>query len=377
MPELLERKRYSSDLDDAEWGLIEPLLPPLIEKGWGAPCRWHRRDVVDAIIYVIKTGCPWRDLPGDFPPWNTVWKWFCRWRKDGTWARAHDALRAQTRVAAGRDAEPSLALLDSQTVKGTEYTTPQRPPPAVDAAAVLAALTAPDDPAAAGVTAEQIATAVLGPHHGVPAEHVPAVVAAAIVGVGEAPARPFPKARDRVGYDGGKKVKGRKRHLLVDTQGLVQSVVVHGADVHDSVGAALVLARRVGSMERLQKILADMAYQGPPHPVGLRAVGRDAGDRRADPRVAGTLPPTQSLFRTADRDRRDSRPCGDDPTHAATNRSSRARDVARDDRVRAGGVKVRDACLNLRFHSLLDARSLQRTPLRSSRASSASASTTL
>jgi transposase len=208
MPELLERKRYSSDLDDAEWGLIEPLLPPLIEKGWGAPCRWHRRDVVDAIIYVIKTGCPWRDLPGDFPPWNTVWKWFCRWRKDGTWARAHDALRAQTRVAAGRDAEPSLALLDSQTVKGTEYTTPQRPPPAVDAAAVLAALTAPDDPAAAGVTAEQIATAVLGPHHGVPAEHVPAVVAAAIVGVGEGAGAAVPKSAGPGGVRRGKEGQG-------------------------------------------------------------------------------------------------------------------------------------------------------------------------
>lgn len=73
MPELVTRKRYSSDLDDAEWALIEPLLPPLIAKGWGAPCLWHRRDVVDAIFYMLKTGRPWRDLPGDFPPWNTVW----------------------------------------------------------------------------------------------------------------------------------------------------------------------------------------------------------------------------------------------------------------------------------------------------------------
>jgi putative transposase len=263
MTELLTRKHYSSDLDDAEWTLIEPLLPPLIEKGWGAPCRWHRRDVIDAIFYVLKTGCPWRDLPGDFPPWNTVWKWFQRWRKDGTWVTVHDTLRAKTREAAQRDAEPSMVLIDSQTVKGTEYSTPQRAPAVVDAAAVFAALTTPDDPAAAGVTVEQIAEAVLGPNHGVPAEHVPAVVAAAILGVGEASARPFPKARVRVGYDGGKKVKGRKRHLLVDTQGLVQSVVVHGADAHDSVGAVLVLARRVGSARRLEKILADMAYQGP------------------------------------------------------------------------------------------------------------------
>jgi len=263
MPELLTRKHYPSDLDDAEWALIEPLLPPLIEKGWGAACRWHRRDVVDAIFYVLKTGCPWRDLPGDFPQWNSVWKWFRLWRLDGTWVRVHDTLREQTRAAAGRDREPSLAIIDSQSVKGTEYTTSQQAPADIDTAAILAALTTPGDPAAAGVTVEQIADAVLGPHHGVPAEQVPAVVAAAILGVGEAPARPFPKARDRAGYDGGKKVKGRKRHLLVDTQGLVQSVVVHGADVHDSVGAALVLARRVGSAKRLEKVLADMAYQGP------------------------------------------------------------------------------------------------------------------
>lgn len=263
MPELLKRKRYPSDLDDAEWALIEPLIPPLIEKGWGAPCRWHRRDVVDAIFYVLKTGCPWRDLPGDFPSWNTVWKCFRRWRLDGTWARVHDPLREQTRVAEGRNAEPSMGLIDSQTVKGTEYTTSQRAPAVVDTAAILAALTTPDDPAAAGVTIEQIADAVLGPNHHVPADQVPAVVAAAIVGVGEAPARPFPKARDQAGYDGGKKVKGRKRHLMVDTQGLVHSVVVHGADVHDSVGAVLVLARCVRSAPRLAKILADMAYQGP------------------------------------------------------------------------------------------------------------------
>lgn len=263
MPELLKRKRYSSDLDDAEWAVLEPLIPPLIEKGWGAASRWHRRDIVDAIFYVLKTGCSWRDLPGDFPPWNTVWKWFRRWRRDGTWGRVHDPLREQTRVAEGRQAEPSLGLIDSQSVKATEYTTPQRTPAAVDVAAVVAALTTPDAPAAAGVTVEQIAEAVLGPHHGVPAEQVPAVVAATIMGVGEAPARPFPKARDRVGYDAGKKVKGRKRHLLVDTQGLVQSVVVHGADVPDAVGAALVLARRVGSAPRLAKILADMAYRGP------------------------------------------------------------------------------------------------------------------
>ena len=192
MPELLDRKRYASDLDDSEWKLLEPLLPPLIDKGWGARCRWHQRDVVDGIFYVLKTGCTWRSLPGDLRDWNSVWKWFRRWRKDGTWARVHDALRARTRVAAGRDVEPSMALLDSQSVKGTEYTTSQQAAPVVDPAAVVAALLESGDPMAASMTPEQIVTAVLGPEHGVPAEHVPAVVVAAILGVGEAPARPFP-----------------------------------------------------------------------------------------------------------------------------------------------------------------------------------------
>ena len=261
MPELLDRKRYSSDLDDAEWSLIEPLIPPLIDKGWGASARWHCRDVLDAIFYVLKTGCSWRDLPGDFPDWNSVWKWFRRWRKDGTWTRIHDALRRDVRVAEGHDPEPSAAILDSQSIKGTEYTTSQQVESVPDRDAIVTALMNPE--AAPDVTPEQIATAILGPDHQVPPTQVPAVVAAAILGVGEAPARPFPKARDVAGFNGDKKIKGRKRHLLVDTLGLVQSVVVHGADVADSVGASLVVARRVGTLPRLQKIWADLGYQGP------------------------------------------------------------------------------------------------------------------
>ena len=104
----------------------------------------------------------------------------------------HDPLREQTQVAEGRQAEPSLGLIDSQSVKATEYSTLQRAPAVVDAAAVVAT---PDAPKAADVTVEQIAEAVLGPHHGVPDEQVPAVVPAAIMGVGAAPARPFPTAR--------------------------------------------------------------------------------------------------------------------------------------------------------------------------------------
>ncbi len=148
MPELLRRKRYASDLDDAEWALIEPLIPPLIDKGWGAASRWHRRDIVDGIFYVLKTGCPWRDLPGDFPHWNSVWGCFRRWRVDGTLTGIHATLRGQVRVAAGRDPEPSLGLIDSQSVKGTEYTTSQHKPRVDSVDAIVAALLEPHSAAA-------------------------------------------------------------------------------------------------------------------------------------------------------------------------------------------------------------------------------------
>jgi putative transposase len=112
-------KRYPSDLSDAEWALLEPLLTRR-SGGKGRPARIPRREVADAILYVLRTGCQWRYLPEGFPHWNTVYGYFARWRDDGTWQHANDVLRRQVRVGLGRDPEPSAAIVDSQSARTTE-----------------------------------------------------------------------------------------------------------------------------------------------------------------------------------------------------------------------------------------------------------------
>ena len=112
------RKSYPSDLRDREWQLLEPLLPP--PKPGGRPIKYSRREVVNAIRYVLRTGCAWRMLPHDLPPWRITFHYFRTWRRDGTWERVHSALRDQVRVSQGRDASPSAAIIDSQSVKTTE-----------------------------------------------------------------------------------------------------------------------------------------------------------------------------------------------------------------------------------------------------------------
>jgi transposase len=109
---------YPSDLTDAEWALVEPLLPPPGEGG--RPEKHPRRDVVDAILYVVRTGCSWRQLPADFPPWQTVYWYFARWEEQRATPRLLDALRRQVRLAEGRAAEPSAGIIDSQSVKGAD-----------------------------------------------------------------------------------------------------------------------------------------------------------------------------------------------------------------------------------------------------------------
>ena len=182
-----KRKPYPSDLSDAEWEIIEPLLPR--PQGKGRPRVHPLREILNAIFYIVRSGCVWRMLPHDFPPWQTVYHYYRLWRKDGTWERINAALRTQVRVAAGRDPEPSAGILDSQSVK---------------------------------------TTAIPGPR----------------------------------GYDAGKKVNGRKRHLLVDTLGLLLTVVVHVASLQDRDGAKLVLEKIRGRFPRLQLIWADGAYAG-------------------------------------------------------------------------------------------------------------------
>lgn len=112
------RKSYPSDLTDAEWRIVEPLVPP-VEWG-GRPADHARREIVNAILYVVRTGCQWRYLPHDLPPWKTVYTYFRAWRLDGTWQSMHDRLRRKLRRAIDRHPEASAAILDSQTVKTTE-----------------------------------------------------------------------------------------------------------------------------------------------------------------------------------------------------------------------------------------------------------------
>jgi putative transposase len=114
------RKSYPSDLTDDEWELLAPLLERPKRDGRGRPRTVDRREVVNAILYVLRTGCQWRYLPEGFPAWQTVYWYFVRWLNDGTWRRVNDHLRREVRVMKGRDAEPSAASIDSQSVKTTE-----------------------------------------------------------------------------------------------------------------------------------------------------------------------------------------------------------------------------------------------------------------
>jgi putative transposase len=177
---------YPSDLTDAHFAVLEPLLPPA--KPGGRPREVNLHDIIDAILYVNRTGCQWRALPSDYPPWSTAYDYFRKWRRDDVWQQINDALRDQVRQKAGRQRSPRTAYLDSQSVK-------------------------------AG-------------------------------GSGGAS-----------GYDGGKKIKGRKRHLIVDSLGLILAVMVTGAGVSDPRGAVdLVGLLALHRLPRLRVIWADAAY---------------------------------------------------------------------------------------------------------------------
>jgi transposase len=112
------RQPYPSDLSDREWAQVERFIPA--PKPGGRPAKYERREIVNALLYLDRTGCQWRALPHDLPPWESVYWYFRNWKKDGTFDRLHDELRGDLRAASGRPRQPTAAVLDSQTVKTTE-----------------------------------------------------------------------------------------------------------------------------------------------------------------------------------------------------------------------------------------------------------------
>lgn len=185
------RAPYDTDITDTEWVILEPLIPQAKSNRTegGRPELYPKREIVNGIRYVIGSGCRWRDLPHDLPPWHTVWEYFDTWSKTGRWKRINKTLRRRIRMKQERKPDPSAGIIDSQTTKGV------------------------------AITRES-------------------------------------------GYDAGKKTKGRKRHLLTDTLGLLVDVVVHSAEIQDRDGAKLLLHHARSNVDSIEKIFADGGYVG-------------------------------------------------------------------------------------------------------------------
>lgn len=118
------QRAYPSDLTDAQWEILEPFIPPLSPEA--TYHKHERRTIVNAILYVLRSGCPWRALPHDLPPYGTVFAYFQRWRREGVWDRVLEALRMEVRTKEGRDAQPSAAVIDSQSIKTSAVRGPEK-----------------------------------------------------------------------------------------------------------------------------------------------------------------------------------------------------------------------------------------------------------
>lgn len=177
--------RYQTDLTDREWEVIAPLLPPAKPKG--RPRAWPMREIVNAIFYVLRGGLAWRLLPSDFPPWGTVYRWFAAWRDDCVFEKLNHALVMADRERVGREASPSAAIIDSQSVKTTEAGGPR-------------------------------------------------------------------------GYDAGKKINGRKRHALVDTDGRALIIEPHPASIQDRDGGGPLLEASRRFFPFIERAFADAGY---------------------------------------------------------------------------------------------------------------------
>ncbi len=175
-------KRYQSDMTEAEWALIRPLLR-------GAPRKWALREAVNAILYMLRTGCQWRMLPSEFPPKSTLCHWLAKWRDDGTWLGLDHNLMMQARERRGREASPTAGAIDTQSVRTTESGGPR-------------------------------------------------------------------------GDDAGKKTRGRKREIIVDTGGHPVTAAIHPANVQDRDAAALALKGLRRSFAWLVTLFADAGCSG-------------------------------------------------------------------------------------------------------------------
>lgn len=206
-------KASFEELSDSQWEFIKEYLPIQRKR------KYDLRDIVNAILVILRTGVQWRNLERNYPPWQSVYYYFRIWRKDGTLERLNAALNRQERLRQGKEGTPSLVCIDTQSIKAAPFV-----------------------------------------------------------------------AQDK-GIDGNKLVNGRKRHILVDTLGLVWAVVVHAADVHDGTKAHLLVDHLLGYLPRMKKILVDQAYRKVFHQwVQTNVLGLDVEFSSKPPSAKGFVP---------------------------------------------------------------------------------------